>query len=149
MTAVVDASVLVASVVNEERAGLWATSVLAARSLAGPELILAEACNVLRRMELAGNISRLESTSSFRDLLQLEFLLFPFSPFANRVWALRGNLTSYDAWHVAVAEELDCPLFTLDAGLSRAAGPMCEIITPPPVIPEQVVHQAVVRSAGK
>ena len=146
MTAVIDASVLVASVVNDEREGLWATSILTAKSLAGPELVLAESCNVLRRMELAGRISRLESTSSFRDLLELEFLLFPFPPFAERIWALRSNLTTYDAWYVAVAEELNCPLFTLDARLCRATGPTCEIITPPPIMPEQMVHQATGRS---
>ena len=57
--------------------------------------------------------------------------LFPFAPFAERVWALRENLTSYDAWYVALAEALDCPLVTLDRRLSRANGPICEIIAPP------------------
>ena len=59
--------------------------------------------------------------------------LFPFAPFAERVWALRENLTSYDAWYVALAEALDCPLVTLDRKLSRASGPICEIIAPPSV----------------
>jgi predicted nucleic acid-binding protein len=44
---------------------------------------------------------------------------------------LRGNLTSYGAWYVALAEALDCPLVTLDRKLSRAGGPICEIIAPP------------------
>ncbi len=149
MTAVIDASVLVAGFVNAEREGLWARSVLAARWKAGPELVLAETCNVLRRMELSGSISRLESTSHFRDLLQLEFAFFPFAPFAKRIWELRGSLTTYDAWYVAVAEELNCPLFTLDSRLSRAPGTSCEIITLPPIVPEQVVHHAAVRSADE
>ena len=38
------------------------------------------------------------------DLLQLDLTLFPFAPFAERVWLLRDNLTSYDAWYVALAE---------------------------------------------
>ena len=45
--------------------------------------------------------------------------------------ALRENVTSYDAWYVALAEALDCPLVTLDRRLSRASGPTCEFITPP------------------
>ena len=57
--------------------------------------------------------------------------LFPFAPFAERIWALRGNLTGYDAWYVALAEALDCPMVTLDRRLSRANGPTCDIITPP------------------
>ena len=56
--------------------------------------------------------------------------LFPFVPLAERIWALRGNLTIYDAWCVALAEALDCPLATLDRKLSRAQGPACEVITP-------------------
>ena len=64
-------------------------------------------------------------------LLRLELELFPFSPFAERVWELRENLTSYDAWYVAVAEAFDCPLATLDRRLSRASGPTCEIVTTP------------------
>ena len=48
-----------------------------------------------------------------------------------RVWALRDNLTGYDAWYVALAEALDCPIVTLDRRLSRANGPTCDIITPP------------------
>ena len=148
MTAVIDASVVVAGFLDREREGLWARSVLSTRSLAGPELLLAETCNLLRHMELAGHISQLESTSSFRDLLQLKFLLFPFMPFAERIWALRGNLTSYDAWYVAIRAQLDCPLSTLDKRLSRAAGPLCEIITPPALDFPQVVHQRAGRSTA-
>ncbi len=129
MTRVVDASVLVAALVDAGQAGQWAEVALAEGPLAGPELALVEASNILRRLELAGEISRLEATSAHRDLL-LALELFPFAPFAERVWALRANLTSYDAWYVALAETLDCPLMTLDRRLSRASGPRCDIIVP-------------------
>ena len=130
MTRVVDASVLVAALVDSGQAGQWAEAALAEGPLAGPELALVEASNILRRLEQAGEISRLEATSAHRDLLRLALELFPFAPFAERVWALRANLTSYDAWYVALAEALDCPLMTLDRRLSRASGPRCDIIAP-------------------
>ena len=130
MTRVVDASVLVAALVDVGHAGRWAEAVLAEGPLAGPELALVEASDILRRLEQAGEISRLEATSAHRDLLRLALELFPFAPFAERVWALRTNLTSYDAWYVALAEALDCPLMTLDRRLSRASGPRCDIIVP-------------------
>src|ERR1019366_8380139 len=38
------------------------------------------------------------------DLLDLRVELFPYAPFAARAWELRSNITSYDAWYVAVAE---------------------------------------------
>ena len=103
---------------------------MAEGSLAGPELALAEATNILRRLERAGDISRLEANSAQRDLLRLDIKLFPFAPFGDRAWALRSNLTSYDAWYVALAEVLGCPLVTLDRKLSRATGPTCDIIVP-------------------
>lgn len=54
-----------------------------------------------------------------------------FVPYAERVWALRHNLTSYDAWYVALAETFDCPLLTLDRKISRASGLTCKVIAPP------------------
>ena len=131
MTVVLDASVLVAVLVDSGREGRWAESTLAEDSPAGPELALAEASNILRRLERAGEISRLEANSGHGDLLRLDLELFSFVPFAERVWALRNNLTSYDAWYVALAEALDCPLVTLDRKISRASGPRCEILVPP------------------
>ena len=128
MTTVVDASVLVAALVDSGHEGKWAESVLTEGCLAGPELVLAEASNILRRLERTKQISRIEATTALGDLLRLDMELFPFAPFAERVWALRENLTSYDAWYVALAEALDCPLATLDRKLSRASGPHCEII---------------------
>ena len=130
MTAVVDASVLVAALVDSGHDGAWAEDVIFEGSLTGPELVLAETGNVLRRLEQAGVITRLEANSAYDDLLSLEIELFPFAPLAERIWALRGNLTTYDAWYVALAEALDCPLATLDLKLSRAHGPACDVITP-------------------
>ena len=131
MTVVADASVLVAVLVDSGREGKWSEDAVVERSLAGPELALAEASNILRRLEQARKISRLEANSAHRDLLRLDLELFPFALFADRVWALRNNLSSYDAWYVALAEVLNCPLVTIDRKLSRASGPRCEILVPP------------------
>ncbi len=131
MTTVVDGSVLVAALVDSGSEGRWAESVVAEGLLAGPELVLAETSTILSRLERTGQISRLEAKSAYGDLLRLDVELFPFLPFAERIWALRGSLASYDAWYVSLAEALACPLVTLDRKLSRAAGPTCEIITPP------------------
>lgn len=131
MTSVIDASVLVAALVDTGSAGAWAEAALGERSLVAPELLPTEASNVLRRLERAGDISTLEATSAHRDLQRLDVELFPFAPCADRVWALRNNVTSYDAWYVALAELLDCPLVTLDRRIGRAAEPKCEIVAPP------------------
>ena len=66
------------------------------------------------------------------DLLDLRIALFPYAPVGPRVWELRGALTAYDAWCVAVAEALEVPLATLDRRLARAPGPRCAFETTPP-----------------
>ena len=131
MTTVVDASVVVAALVESGSDGRWAQSTLAEGNLAAPELALVEATDVLRRLEQKEKISRAEATFAHADLLRLDLELFPFAPFAGRVWELRGNVSSYDAWYVALAEALDCPLATLDLRLSRACGPRCRVVVPP------------------
>ena len=52
-------------------------------------------------------------------------------PFAQRIWELRGNVTAYDAWYVALAEALGSELATVDLRLSRASGCQCVFLTPP------------------
>lgn len=131
MSAVVDASLLVGALTGSGPAGPWCEAALARPALAAPQMATAEVANVLRRMELAGFLKRREATAALHNLLRLRIELYPFVPFAGRVWELRSNLTAYDAWYVALAEALDWPLITLDRRLSRAPGPRCEVIVPP------------------
>ncbi len=131
MTAVLDSSLLVAALIDGGSEGRWAESMIADGSLVAPELAFAEATNILRRLEATNRISRLEATAAQRSLLRLDLDLYPFAPFAERVWDLRANLTCYDAWYVAIAEALRCPLITLDRRIAGATGPSCEVIVPP------------------
>lgn len=128
---VVDASLLVGAVADTGPAGRWAESVIAAGDLVAPHLVFVEAAHALRRLESAALLRRLESTVAHADLTRLDLQLVPYEPFAERVWALRANLSSYDAWYVAVAEFAQLPLATLDRRLARAAGPECDFLLPP------------------
>lgn len=130
MSAVVDASLLVAATADVGPEGAWAEGLLADGDVVAPHLVLVEATNILRRLEIAKQLTRLEATAAQRDLLSLDILLVPFEPFADRVWELRRNVTSYDAWYVAVAEAFGLPLATLDGRLSRASGPACRFLVP-------------------
>lgn len=130
MSVVVDASVLVAALVDSGPHGAWAEETLAAGSLHAPELARAEASNILRRLERAKEITTPEANAAYEDLMQLNMELFSFDPFTDRIWELRHTVTSYDAWYVAVAEALKLPLATLDERLSKAKGPTCDFLTP-------------------
>jgi predicted nucleic acid-binding protein len=131
VSAVIDASLLVAATIDSGAEGAWAEDVVHLGGLVAPHLALVEATNILRRLELADRLGHLEAGAAARDLLLLELELVPFNPFAGRVWELRGNVTSYDAWYVAVAEALDLPLATLDRRLAAASGPRCRFLLPP------------------
>lgn len=131
MTVVVDASALLATVIQRRSDGPWAESVIAGERLAAPEMLPAECSNILRRMEYAGDISPTEAAVAHRDVGTADIELHSFASFSDRVWELRHNVASYDAWYVALAEWLGCPLVTLDLRLSRASGPRCEFLTPP------------------
>ncbi len=130
MTVVLDASVMVAALVDTGINGQWSVSVISEQLVVGPELLMVESTNILRRLERSENISTLEATSAQQALMKLDLSLYSYHPFAERIWALRKNLTSYDAWYVALAEAIDCPLATLDLKLSRATGPKCEFTSP-------------------
>ena len=131
MSVVVDASLLVAATSDAGAEGRWAEDVVRTGSLVAPPLALVEATNILRRLELEGRLGRLEAGAAARDLLLFDLELVPFSPFAERIWELRANVTSYDAWYVAVAEQCALPLATLDRRLARATGPRCRFLLPP------------------
>jgi len=129
---VVDSSVIVAALIDTGPTGGWAEDVIDAQAIYAPELVCVEATNVLRRLEGARQITTPEANGAQQDLMQLGIELFPFEPFADRIWALRHTVTGYDAWYVAVAEELGFPLATLDKRLAKAVGPSCKFLTPAP-----------------
>jgi predicted nucleic acid-binding protein len=125
---VVDASVAVAFLVDAGPDGTWAEKVVRGEHLVAPHLMPAEVANILRRAATRGDISADAAALAHADLLALGVDLFPYEPFAARVWELRENLTAYDAWYVALAEALGAKLATLDGALSRAPGPRCGFV---------------------
>jgi predicted nucleic acid-binding protein len=130
LSIVVDSSVLVAALLDSGPHGAWAETVLAAGSLCTPQLARVEATNIFRRLERAKLITTSEANAAQDDLMQLDMELFSFEPFAGRIWELRHNMTSYDAWYVALAEALKLPLATLDQPLSRSKKVACKFLTP-------------------
>ena len=130
MSIVIDSSVVVAALVDSGPHGDWAEEIIAGGLLLAPELLRVEATNIFRRLERAKLIATPEANAAQDDLMQLDVELFPFDPFAGRIWELRRNVTSYDAWYVAVAEALKLPLATLDEPLARSKGIACKFLTP-------------------
>jgi predicted nucleic acid-binding protein len=130
MSIVIDASALVAALVDTGPDGRWAEALLT-EDLAAPHVLPAEVANVLRRAVASGEITDEIGSLAHADLLGLRLEFVAYELVAERIWALRSNVTAYDAWYVAVAELLDAPLATLDRRLAGAPGPTCTFRTPP------------------
>lgn len=130
MTIVADASAIIAALVDSGSDGQWAQELIESNEIVAPSLLHVECTNVLRRLESSGTINDINASIAYKNLLLLPVTLFPFEPFAPRIWNLRNNLTSYDAWYVAVAEAIEIPLATLDKKLTNSMGPECRFIHP-------------------
>jgi predicted nucleic acid-binding protein len=127
---VVDASVVVAALLGAGRQGRWAERVLSSGPLAAPQLMPAEVDNILRKALAAGKVSADAASLAHADLKALSVELYPYEPFADRIWELRANVSCYDAWYVALAEFLGCPLATLDWRLANSSGVKCGFVLP-------------------
>jgi predicted nucleic acid-binding protein len=126
---VVDASVVAPIVADGGPVGIRYRQRVRGERLAAPDLLRIEVLSVLRRQLATGALSRQQAEAAIDDLLDLPLMVYPAIAGIRRIWALRANLTSYDASYVALAESLECVLLTVDARLARAPGPTCIIET--------------------
>ena len=85
---------------------------------------------MLRRQVHRGRLTAAAATLAHVELAELSVELYPYAVADRRVWELRNNLNAYDAWYVALAEQLEAPLVTLDRRLALASGPRCEFRVP-------------------
>jgi predicted nucleic acid-binding protein len=75
----------------------------------------------------AGKISGDRAEDARTDFAELTITRYAHAPLADRIWALRENLTTYDAAFIALSEALNAPLITCDARLARASGVNTEL----------------------
>lgn len=81
-----------------------------------------EVAQALRRYVKAEVLERGRRVVALEGLQALDVERYPHDLYLPRIWALRGNLTAYEAAYVALAEALDAPLLTRDGRLARAPG---------------------------
>lgn len=120
---VVDASVMVSALLNDG----GARQTLGNSRLAAPHLVDAEVLQSLRKLLSRGAITAGDAELAIERWSRLGIERFPLPGLIPRIWALRENVSAYDASYVALAETLDCPLLTTDARLAAAPGSSCPI----------------------
>lgn len=127
MDLVLDASVAVRALLAEDVIGVAIQDRLAQDHCLAPHLIDAEVGNVLRKRVASGAVEAHSGEAALRALHTLVDERFPHGPLASVAWALRHNITFYDALYVALAARIGVPLLTADARLGRAPGLPCAV----------------------
>ena len=120
---VVDASAVLEVLLGTPSAGaLMGRLFDPSQTLHAPHLLDVEVAQVVRRYAAAGEIDGERGRMALADLADFPLRRYPHDLLLPRIWALRDNLTAYDAAYVALAEALDAPLLTRDKRLAAAPG---------------------------
>jgi predicted nucleic acid-binding protein len=120
---VIDASVMIEVLLRGPASARIEDRILGpAQTLHAPHLLDLEVAQVLRRYVLRGELDPERGVRSIDLLQQFPIQRYSHEPLLTRIWALRENLTAYDAAYVALAEALRAPLLTRDAKLASARG---------------------------
>ncbi len=120
---VLDASALLELLLGTARGRLVAARISdPSLGLHIPHLADIEIAQALRRYVRDGELDVASAASAIENLQELDLERYSHEPLLARVWALRNNLTAYDAVYVALAELLNTTLLTCDGRLARAPG---------------------------
>lgn len=125
----VDASAALSALLNAGPA----RRAIADTQLHVPHLIDSEVASVVRRRVIAREMDADVGWTVLDTWRRLGMTRYPVHSLLDRVWALRDNVTAYDASYVALAEHLDCTLVTADGRLGQAPGIRCPVSVVPPL----------------
>jgi len=96
-------------------------------SLHAPHLLDVEVAQVLRRFVAQEKLKEARAGQALRALRDLPVERYSHEILLPRIWALRQNLTAYDATYVALAEILGATLLTRDSRIQRAPGHSAQV----------------------
>jgi predicted nucleic acid-binding protein len=121
---VIDASAEVAILLNigQDAERIRSRIARQGETLHVPHLFEIEILHALRSLTLRGTVPSERARLALDRLRDTRFVRYPHTALMERMWALRENLTAYDAAYIALAEALDAPLVTTDARLARVSG---------------------------
>jgi predicted nucleic acid-binding protein len=129
---VVDASVVVAALVDGGLDGDAAREAMLGAEAHAPHLLDVEVLSAVRRLALAERLTAHGARGAVRALRELPVARHAHDPLLDRALELRDSITAYDACYVALAELLDATMMTADLRLARAPGMRCPVVTVSP-----------------
>jgi predicted nucleic acid-binding protein len=116
---VIDASAIVELLLASERAEPVERSI-ASVNLVAPDSINPEVLQAIRGLERSGKIGSDRAEEMLANLLLMSVARIPTFGLMFGAWALRHNLTAYDACYIALARRLGAPLITADHRIAGA-----------------------------
>lgn len=126
MTLVIDASA-VAEILFGTEAGRRAAALIDGHELLAPQHLTAEVASVIRGWSLSEQITDEQALRAFGEFDALGIEQMPMMSMLPAVYALRHNVSAYDAMYVVLARAAQCSLLTLDARLAASA-PDCALL---------------------
>lgn len=126
MTLVVDASA-VAEILLGTEAGGRAAALVDGHELLAPQHLTAEVASVIRGWSLGRQITDEMALRAFHEFEALGVEQMPMMSLLPAVYALRHNVSAYDAMYVVLARAAQCSLLTLDARFAASA-PDCALL---------------------
>ncbi len=114
---VIEASAMVAALVGRPRDDGLLDALRG--DLYAPHLLDVEVLSVLRGLVLGGKLTPEQAEQARAEFFAFTIQRHETSLFAERIWDLRHQFTTYDASYVALAEALQTTLVTCDGKLSR------------------------------
>jgi predicted nucleic acid-binding protein len=100
---------------------------LRGQRLTAPFVVDIEVMSAVRTIARVRALDERRVHQTLADLMASPVRRVPHAPLLPRIWALRHNLTPFDAAYVALAEALGAPLLTADRRLAGAPGVECAI----------------------
>jgi predicted nucleic acid-binding protein len=90
------------------------------RLLHAPHLLDLEVLSAFRRQLSLGSMDAERAGLGLTQFRSLRILRHPHHPYAERIWDLRNQFTTYDACYLALTEALGATLLTQDRALAAA-----------------------------
>jgi predicted nucleic acid-binding protein len=128
---VVDASVVVFALSSPTHQGEAARAAMTADSRwIAPGHMPLEVIRTLRKAVVGGHLAEEDAVAAFAALLGAEITyLGTDETLLRAVWAMRHNVSAYDAAYLAVAAEYGARLVTFDARLATAAAHVAPLVS--------------------
>jgi predicted nucleic acid-binding protein len=124
---VLDTSAMVEFLVGADPVAERVRANVSGEKLAAPHAVDLECASALRGLVNGKKLPPDEAERALQLLGKMALKRYVHMPLLPRIWQLRHNMWPYDAAYVALAEQLDTELMTLDGKIATIPGIRCPV----------------------